>query len=72
MGHFVANYYNMCAVLLTNHEIGTSIKIFPLKGYRRLSKKPHHVPWLNSQSFCASFFESWLSNTSIIYEVEQS
>jgi hypothetical protein len=32
MGHIVANYYNMCAVLLTNHEIRTSESFFPLRG----------------------------------------
>jgi len=30
MGHIVANYYNRCVVLLTNHEIGNSESFFPL------------------------------------------
>ena len=31
MGHIVANYYNRCVVLLTNHEIGNSESFFPLR-----------------------------------------
>jgi len=32
MGHIVANYYNRCVVLLTNHEIGNPESYFPLRG----------------------------------------
>jgi len=32
MRHIVANYYNRCVVLLTNHEIGKSESFFPLRG----------------------------------------
>jgi len=32
MGHIVANYYNRCVVLLTNHEIGKLESFFPLRG----------------------------------------
>ena len=36
------------------------------------AKNSHHVPWGNSESFRAYFFEGWLSTTSIIYGVAQS
>ena len=32
MEHIIANYYNRCVVLLTNHDIGTAESFFPLRG----------------------------------------
>jgi len=67
MGHIVANYYNRSVVLLQLMKL-ENWNLFPPK----ISKKAPRVPWVNSESFRAYFFEGWLSTTSIIYGVAQS
>jgi hypothetical protein len=73
MRHIVANYYNRCVVLLTNHEIGTSESFFPLRGQPPAKQKtPIMCLGLIPNHFVLIFFEGWLPTTSIIYEMEQS
>lgn len=47
------------------------ILFFPIRDRRsRSQKNPHHVPWLNPESFCSCFFRKMIVPISIIYGVE--